>query len=149
MLSTAERSRSRMAAILHRKQNYILNHREDEHMLAVIFEVEPNPERYDEYLTIAAQLRPELEKIDGFISVERFSSLYNEGKILSLSFWRDERAILAWREHPLHREMQRRGREAIFRDYRLRVANIVRDYGMFERDESPQSFPARERPPSL
>ena len=99
-------------------------------MHAVIFEVEPKEERFDEYLDIAAALRPELEKIDGFISVERFRSLTNEGKILSLSFWRDEAAIREWREQVNHRS-------EVFKDYRLRVAAVIRDYGMFERGEAP------------
>jgi len=110
-------------------------------MYAVIFEVEPEPERRQDYLEIAAQLRPELEKIDGFISVERFQSLTQEGKILSLSFWRDEAAVARWRRHEQHRQAQRAGRTGIFRDYRLRVAEIVRDYGMGERAEAPQPPP--------
>ena len=110
-------------------------------MYAVIFEVEPEPERRQDYLEIAAQLRPELEQIDGFISVERFQSLTQEGKILSLSFWRDEEAVARWRRHEQHREAQRAGRTGIFRDYRLRVAKIVRDYGLDERVEAPQPPP--------
>ncbi len=110
-------------------------------MYAVIFEVEPKPERRQDYLEIAAQLRPELEQIDGFISVERFQSLTQEGKILSLSFWRDEEAVARWRRHEQHREAQRAGRTGIFRDYRLRVAKIVRDYGLDERVEAPQPPP--------
>jgi len=106
-------------------------------MHAVIFEVEPREERFDDYLDIAAGLRPELEKIDGFISVERFRSLTNEGKILSLSFWRDEAAIKAWREQADHRDAQNKGRTEIFKDYRLRVVAVIRDYGMFEREQSP------------
>jgi len=106
-------------------------------MLAVIFEVVPAPGRKQEYLDIAAELRAELEKIDGFVSVERFMSLTNEGKILSLSIWRDEQAIRRWRELEVHRLAQRRGREGIFADYRLRVARVVRDYGMFDRDQAP------------
>ena len=106
-------------------------------MHAVIFEVEPNEEHYDDYLAIAADLRPELEKVDGFISVERFSSLTQEGKILSLSFWRDEAAIKRWREHAEHRAAQGKGRGELFEDYRLRVASVVRDYGMTDRDQSP------------
>lgn len=107
-------------------------------MYAVIFEVRPSQNRYDAYLSIAADLRPELEKIDGFISIERFASLTEEGKVLSLSFWRDEAAINAWREHRDHRDAQRKGRDDVFDDYRLRVAAVVRDYGMFERDEAPK-----------
>lgn len=106
-------------------------------MYAVIFEVKPHTGREQEYLAIAQSLRSELEKIDGFISVERFASLYNEGKLLSLSFWRDEAAVERWRNHVQHRAAQRRGREEIFADYRIRVANVVRDYGMAARDEAP------------
>jgi heme-degrading monooxygenase HmoA len=114
-------------------------------MYAVIFEVEPEPDRLEEYLDIAAKLRPELEKLDGFISIERFRSLSQEGKILSLSFWRDEEAIARWRRHEQHHEAQLLGRERIFRDYRLRVAAVVRDYGMDERAEAPQQMPERPR----
>jgi heme-degrading monooxygenase HmoA len=117
-------------------------------MHAVIFEVEPAPGQLDAYLDIAASLRPELEKIDGFISIERFKSLSNEGKILSLSFWRDEAAIRRWREHRQHHAAQLAGRDRVFADYRLRVAAVVRDYGMNERDEAPQAMPARARPES-
>ena len=107
-------------------------------MLAVIFEVTPAPGRKEEYLDLAAQLRPELEKIDGFISVERFASLTNENKILSLSFWRDEEAVRRWRNLAGHREAQTRGRSGVFADYRLRIASVVRDYGMTDRAEAPQ-----------
>ena len=107
-------------------------------MLAVIFEVIPAPGRREEYLDLAAQLRPELEKIDGFISVERFASLTNENKILSLSFWRDEDAVRRWRNLAGHREAQARGRSGVFADYRLRIASVVRDYGMTDRAEAPQ-----------
>lgn len=115
-------------------------------MYAVIFEVQPKPGRKADYLDIAAQLRPELEKIDGFVSVERFASLSNEGKLLSLSFWRDEAAVISWRQHALHHKAQAKGREDIFADYRIRVAEIVRDYGMFEREEAPQHFPEAAKP---
>jgi heme-degrading monooxygenase HmoA len=114
-------------------------------MYAVIFEVEPAAGRQQEYLDIAASLRPELEKIDGFVSIERFSSLTKPGKILSLSFWRDEAAIKRWRQHEEHHRAQAKGRAGIFADYRLRVAAVARDYGMFERDEAPQQFPAVNR----
>jgi len=110
-------------------------------MYAVIFEVMPEPERRQDYLDIAAKLRPELEKIDGFIWIERFESLTQRGKILSLSFWRDEAAVLRWRRHEQHREAQVAGRTGIFRDYRLRVASVVRDYGMHQRTEAPQPPP--------
>ena len=114
-------------------------------MYAVIFEVEPEPERRQDYLELAAQLRPELEKIDGFISIERFESLTTEGKILSLSFWRDDEAVARWRRQQQHREAQLAGRGGIFRDYRLRVAAVVRDYGMEDRAEAPQIMPPRPR----
>jgi len=107
-------------------------------MHVVIFEVWPKADRKGDYLDIAASLRPELEKIDGFISVERFTSLTEEGKMLSLSFWRDEAAVLRWREHAEHQAAQGRGRHEIFEDYRLRVATVIRDYGPVERAEAPQ-----------
>jgi len=107
-------------------------------MHVVIFEVQPREGRRDDYLQLAAELKPELEKIDGFISVERFASLTHEGKILSLSFWRDEEAIARWREHHEHRRAQGAGRAGIFDDYRLRVAAVLRDYGMFEREQAPR-----------
>lgn len=106
-------------------------------MYAVIFEVQPKPGREKDYLAIAQSLRGELEQIDGFISIERFSSLYHEGKLLSLSFWRDEAAVERWRTHLQHRAAQRRGREEIFADYRIRVASVVRDYGMTDRAQAP------------
>jgi heme-degrading monooxygenase HmoA len=107
-------------------------------MYAVIFEVLPKAGREQEYLALAQELRAELERIDGFISIERFASLYTEGKLLSLSFWRDEAAVERWREHAGHRAAQRRGRDEIFADYRIRVAGVVRDYGMNERAQAPQ-----------
>ena len=110
-------------------------------MFAVIFEVEPEQRYRQEYFDLAARLRPELEKIDGFVSIERFQSLTDPGKILSLSFWRDEAAIRRWREHQQHQEAQLAGRAHVFRDYRLRVAAVVRDYGMHERAEAPQHMP--------
>jgi heme-degrading monooxygenase HmoA len=106
-------------------------------MIAVIFEVWPKPDRKGEYLDIAAALLPLVEGIDGFISIERFESLSAPGKILSLSFWRDEAAIAQWRRIGEHRAAQSRGRDEVFADYRLRVAAIVRDYGMFQRAEVP------------
>jgi heme-degrading monooxygenase HmoA len=106
-------------------------------MIAVIFEVWPRPERRGEYLDIAAALRPELEAIDGFISVERFESLSEPGKLLSLSFWRDEAALATWRNLRAHRAAQARGRAGIFANYRLRVSGVIRDYGMTERSEVP------------
>lgn len=106
-------------------------------MIAIIFEVWPADGRRQEYLDIAADLRPLLEEIDGFISIERFESLYEPGKILSLSFFRDEQAVAEWRALEAHRTAQARGRAGVFRNYRLRVAGVVRDYGMFDRDQVP------------
>lgn len=117
-------------------------------MIAVIFEVQPRPERFQEYLGIAASLQGELEEIDGFISIERFESLQNKGKILSLSLWRDEAAVRAWRRFPEHRNAQMKGRLEIFQDYRLRVAEVIRDYGMFDRDQAPQQLPNVPQRPS-
>lgn len=107
-------------------------------MIAVIFEVEPRTGREDEYLEIAGQLRPMVEEIDGFLSIERFESLTQPGKILSLSFWRDEEAIGEWRNIAAHRQAQHEGRNSIFSDYRLRIAEVSRDYGMRERGETPE-----------
>ncbi|HXZ01729.1 MAG TPA: antibiotic biosynthesis monooxygenase [Stellaceae bacterium] len=107
-------------------------------MYAVIFEVEPKPGRRQDYFDLAAALRPELERIDGFVSIERFQSLANDGKILSLSFWRDAAAVMRWREHERHRRAQARGRAEIFADYRLSVAEVVRQYGLHDRAEAPQ-----------
>jgi heme-degrading monooxygenase HmoA len=104
-------------------------------MIAVIFEVSPAEGRESDYLDIAAALRPLLDEIDGFISIERFRSIKDPGKILSLSFFRDEDAVAHWRTLQAHRIAQSRGREEIFRDYRLRIADVVRDYGMHERRE--------------
>lgn len=104
-------------------------------MIAVIFEVEPADR--DAYFRIAAELRPLLDEIDGFVSIERFQSLSDDGRVLSLSFWRDEAAVKAWRNVEAHRGAQAAGRGGVFRDYRLRVAEVVRDYGMMERDEAP------------
>ncbi len=107
-------------------------------MIAVIFEVIPAEGKLDGYLDIAAQLKPELEQIDGFLSVERFRSLSNPEKLLSLSFWRDEAAVAAWRNRPQHRAAQAAGRSGTFAGYRLRVAQVLRDYGLDERAEAPQ-----------
>ena len=107
-------------------------------MIAVIFEVWMAPDRQQDYLAIAARLKPELEKMDGFISIERFQSLSEAGKLLSLSVWRDEEAVRAWRNHPDHRVAQRAGRESIFSDYRLRIVSVLRDYGMKNRAQAPQ-----------
>lgn len=107
-------------------------------MIAVIFEVWPKSERKQEYLDIAAHLRPLLDNIDGFISIERFESLSEPGKILSLSFWRDEQAVETWRHLGEHRIAQAKGRAEIFQNYRLRVVSVIRDYGMFEREQAPR-----------
>lgn len=106
-------------------------------MIAVIFEVLPHDGQRQAYLDVAAGLRPLLESIDGFVSVERFESLSAPGKILSLSFFRDEAAVARWRALEEHRAAQRAGREHIFGDYRLRVARVLRDYGMVDRSEAP------------
>ena len=106
-------------------------------MIAVIFEVEPAEGRRAEYLEIAAAMRAMLEQVDGFISVERFESLTTPGKLLSLSFFRDEEAVGRWRTLAAHRSAQSRGRAGVFAGYRLRVAHVLRDYGMFDRDQAP------------
>ena len=107
-------------------------------MIAVIFEVWPTSGRRADYLDHAARLRGELRRVDGFISVERFQSLTDPGKLLSISFWRDEAAVAQWRRHVGHRAAQSAGRSGIFRDYRLRVAAVVRDYGMTQsREQAP------------
>ncbi len=109
-------------------------------MIAVIFEVWP--QRREDYLDIAARLKPILETIDGFISVERFESITEKGKMLSLSFFRDEAAVQAWRNVAEHRVAQARGRAGVFRDYRLRIAGVIRDYGMNERAQAPDDSQA-------
>jgi heme-degrading monooxygenase HmoA len=106
-------------------------------MIAVIFEVWPKSEHKQAYLDIAAQLRPLLDTIEGFISIERFESISEPGKILSLSIWRDEQAVETWRKLDAHRVAQARGRADIFQNYRLRVAGVIRDYGMSEREQAP------------
>jgi len=106
-------------------------------MIAVIFEVWPAPGERETYLDIAAALRPLLDEIDGFVSIERFASLSDPGKLLSLSFWRDEAAIAQWRNLEAHRVAQSKGRSGVFSDYRLRIAAIVRDYGLRDRTEAP------------
>jgi len=109
----------------------------NKHAIAVIFEVIPANGHKDDYLNLALSLKPELEKIKGFISIERFQSLYHPEKILSLSFWESEEAIQEWRNLEVHRSTQSKGREYIFKDYHLRIAQVVRDYGMFDRKEAP------------
>lgn len=107
-------------------------------MIAVIFEATPAPGKWDEYLNIAAGLKPELSKIKGFVSIERYQSISHPEKVLSLSFWEDEESIAAWRNVELHRMAQHEGRISVFADYRLRVAAVLRDYGMNERSQAPQ-----------
>ncbi|MBK5142463.1 antibiotic biosynthesis monooxygenase [Budviciaceae bacterium BWR-B9] len=106
-------------------------------MIAVIFEVQIKQGHKQEYLDLAAKLKPLLSEIDGFISIERFESLSEPGKILSLSFWRDEKAVQQWRQLELHRQAQAKGRATIFNDYRLKIAGIIRDYGMTDREQAP------------
>ena len=105
-------------------------------MIAVIFEVEPRDA--EAYFARAADLRPLLDEIDGFVSIERFQSLSDPTRVLSLSFWRDEEAVAQWRNLEAHRAAQAEGRAHIFRDYRLRIAAVVRDYGMRDRTQAPQ-----------
>ncbi|MFN3276194.1 MAG: antibiotic biosynthesis monooxygenase family protein [Paracoccus sp. (in: a-proteobacteria)] len=106
-------------------------------MIAVIFEVHPATGRTDDYLRIAAVMRPMIEQVEGFISVERFQSLTDPSKVLSLSFFEDEAAVTRWRTVSAHRGAQDKGRSDVFGDYRLRIAHVVRDYGMFDRVEAP------------
>jgi heme-degrading monooxygenase HmoA len=106
-------------------------------VIGIIFEVWPAEGKKQQYLDIAERLRPLLDQIDGFISIERFESLYEPGKILSLSFFRDEAAVQQWRALEAHRGAQAIGRASVFRDYRLRVVGVIRDYGMFDREQAP------------
>jgi heme-degrading monooxygenase HmoA len=106
-------------------------------MIAVIFEVEPHADRASRYFELAAAMRADLERIDGFVSVERFESLTQRGKFLSLSFWRDEQALHAWRNLGCHRAGQQEGRDTVFAGYRIRVAQVLRDYGLHERAQAP------------
>lgn len=115
-------------------------------MIAVIFEVIPREGMREDYLAAAARLAPLLDGIDGFVSIERFESLAQPGKVLSLSFWRDEAAVAAWRGLGEHRAAQAEGRTRIFEDYRLRIAAVVRDYGMFEREQAPADSRAYHHP---
>ena len=116
-------------------------------MIAVIFEVWPAKGKRGTYLDLAEALRRDLQAIDGFISIERFESLTEAGKILSLSFWRDAAAVDRWRNWPAHRQTQARGRDGVFRDYRLRIAAIARDYGLRERAEAPADSRAAHEGP--
>lgn len=106
-------------------------------MIAVIFEVVPAEGRKQDYLDIAADMRPLIDEVDGFLSVERFQSLTEPGKLLSLSFFRDEAAVHEWRNLVAHRAAQAKGRRGIFSDYRICVTNVLRDYGMNDRAEAP------------
>lgn len=115
-------------------------------MIAVIFEVWPAEGRRDAYLNLAAALREELQTVDGFISVERFQSITDPDKMLSLSFFRDEAAVKDWRNRASHRATQGKGRGGVFSDYRLRIASVVRDYGLFERDEAPDDSRSAHEP---
>ena len=107
-------------------------------MIAIIFEVMPAEGHKDAYLEIAAAMRPMVEEVEGFISVERFQSLTDPAKLLSISFFEDEDAVLRWRKLAAHRNAQSKGRNGVFSDYRLRVAHVLRDYGMFDRDQAPE-----------
>lgn len=107
-------------------------------MIAVIFEVIPAPGRKAEYLDIAAEMRPMVHEIEGFISVERFQSLTDPDKLLSLSFFEDEEAVARWRYLAEHRVAQSRGRDGLFAGYRLRVSHVLRDYGLHEREQAPE-----------
>ena len=115
-------------------------------MIAVIFEVWPKAEHRELYFDLAAELKPILQQIDGFISVERFESLTEKGKFVSLSFFRDEAAVEAWRNTVEHRRTQAKGRARIFENYRLRVASVIRDYGLNERDQAPKDSRAVHEP---
>lgn len=106
-------------------------------MIAVIFESWPKPGKKDSYLDMAAMLMPLVQEIDGFISVERFESVSQPGKMVALSFWRDEAAVTNWRNIIEHRRVQKGSRKTVFDDYRLRVAHVIRDYGLNDRDTAP------------
>lgn len=112
-------------------------------MIAVIFEVQPHADGKQAYLDTAASLRPLLDGIDGFMSIERFQSLADPSKLLSLSFFRDEAAIAAWRQLEAHRNAQSAGRAELFANYRLRIAHVLRDYGLHEREQAPADSRAR------
>ena len=111
-------------------------------MIAVIFEFTPAPGRKQEYLDLAAGLKPELDQADGFVSIERFESITAPGRFVSISFWRDEQALAKWRNLAEHREAQAKGRGGIFSGYRLRVAGVLRDYSHAERGQAPRDSAA-------
>ena len=119
--------------------------REQKDMIAVIFEVEIAEGCKTAYLDVAAEMRPMLDEIDGFLSVERFESLTTPGKLLSLSFFRDEAALDEWRTLTAHRSAQSKGRAGLFSNYRLRVSSVIRDYGMFDRDQAPEDSKASHK----
>lgn len=114
-------------------------------MIAVIFEVEIAEGCKAAYLDVAAEMRPLIDQIDGFLSVERFESLTTPGKLLSLSFFRDETALDEWRRLTEHRRAQTKGRGGLFSNYRLRVSSVIRDYGMFDRDQAPEDSKASHK----
>lgn len=118
-------------------------------MIAVIFEVWPAEGQRQRYLDIAAALRSELVQMDGFISVERFESLTEPGKLLSLSIWRDEEAVKQWRNRANHRQAQAEGRHGVFRDYRLRIAEVSRDYSLTDRTQAPKDSRQVHAPASV
>ncbi len=107
-------------------------------MIAVIFEFTPAPGRFPEYMELVGQLKPELDKAEGFISLERFESITAPGKFVSLQFWKDEESVRKWRNLQQHREAQRKGRAGIFASYRLRIAGVLRDYTMDQRGQAPR-----------
>lgn len=107
-------------------------------MIAVIFEFTPKEGKFEDYYELALGLNEEVKKFDGFISIERFESINNKGKFVSLSFWRDEEAVKNWRNMQQHREAQKKGRKSIFASYRLRIASVSRDYEMDKRAQAPQ-----------
>lgn len=115
-------------------------------MIAVLFEVSVHPDRQSDYLDAAALLRPELDRIDGFIAIERFESLSQPGRLLSLSWWRDQQSVAQWRNLDVHRRIQSAGRAQMFIDYRIRVAEVVRDYGMHQRAQAPQDSQVAHTP---
>ena len=106
-------------------------------MIAVIFEFTPAQGRFPDYLSLVEKLKPELDKAEGFISLERFESITTPGKFVSLQFWRDEESVAKWRNVQKHREAQKKGRGGIFASYRLRIAGVIRDYTMDSRGQAP------------
>ena len=107
-------------------------------MIAVIFEFTPKDGKFQDYYDLALGLNDVVKDFDGFISIERFESISNKGKFVSLSFWRDETAVKRWRNVQKHREAQAKGRGGIFKSYRLRIASVIRDYEMDKREQAPQ-----------